>query len=137
MFVRAAAAQLFRWAEKDTAPRSAPRIEMETIDIVSKPRVDEHGHALGGVRSPFVDVPLVQYQVQAGGVSLGCTFSGIERPLGADVLASLYGDADEYMAQFTKSLDATIKAGFLLKADRAQILDAATEKAESLLPAGS
>ena len=137
MFVRAAAAQLFHWAEDGKAPKEAPRIDMETVDVVSVPRVDEAGHALGGVRSPFVDVPLVQYQVQAGGIGLACTFSGIEQPLAADVLADRYEDVDTYLAQFTKSLDATIKAGHLLKSDRAAIVAAATAKAESLLPAAS
>jgi hypothetical protein len=136
MFVRAAAAQLFRWAEEGTAPTKAARIEMEKVDIVSVPRVDEIGHALGGVRSPFVDVPLVQYQVQAGGTGLSCTFSGVENPIPADVLASRYDDVDAYIDQFTKRLDATIKAGFLLKSDRAEILETATAKAASLLPPG-
>lgn len=137
MFVRGAAAQLFRWAEEGKAPRKADRIEMDTLDIVSVPRVDEDGHALGGVRSPFVDVPLVHYQVQAGGSGLSCTFSGIETPLAADVLASRYGDADAYMDEFTEHLDETIAAGHLLKSDRAEILETASAKAETLLPAGS
>ncbi len=137
MFVRAAAAQLFRWAEDGKAPKPADRIDMEEIDIVSTPRVDEFGHALGGVRSPFVDVPLVEYQVQAGGTGLSCTFSGIEHPIAADELASRYGDVDTYMDRFTKSLDATTKAGYLLKSDRAEILETTTAKAESVLPAGS
>jgi hypothetical protein len=44
--------------------------------------------------------------------------------LGADVLAERYGDAAQYMKEFTKSLDATIEAGFLLELDRQAILDA-------------
>jgi len=134
LFVRAAAAELFRWAEQGKAPAKAPRIDIPTIDTVSKPEVDEDGNALGGVRSPFVDDALVQYQVQAGGSGLACTFAGTETPLAADVLASRYDDVDEYMRKFTKSLDETIDDGRLLKMDRAAILTAAREKAESLLP---
>jgi hypothetical protein len=88
------------------------------------------------VRSPFVDVPLVRYQVQAGGIGLQCTFSGLEQPLAAEVLASRYGDVDGYLTEFTKSLDATIKRGDLLKSDRAAILELARTKAATLLPAG-
>jgi hypothetical protein len=44
--------------------------------------------------------------------------------LSIDVLRGLYGDAAGYMKAFTKRLDATIKAGFLLKLDRPAILDA-------------
>ena len=131
-FVRAAAAALFDWAENGNAPKKAPRIEMEQIDEVSTPRVDEFGNALGGVRSPFVDVPLVQYHVQAGGSGLSCAFSGTETPLATDVLADRYDDADSYMKQFTKRLDATIRAGRVLKLDRAQILASTREKADEL-----
>lgn len=136
-FVRAATAALFDWAEQGDAPKRAPRIEMETLDVVSTPRVDEHGNALGGVRSPFVDVPLVQYQVQAGGSGLACAFSGTETPLPADVLADRYGSVREYMAEFTKRLDATIEAGHLLELDRAAILTAARTKAQQMLGTSS
>jgi hypothetical protein len=128
-FVRAAAANLFAWAEDGTAPKKAPRIEMETLDTVSVPAVDEQGNALGGVRSPFVDTPLVTFQVQAGGEGLACAFSGIETPLTPEVLTGLYDDADDYLEQFTKSLDATIAAGYLLRSDRAELLEAARAKA--------
>ena len=42
-----------------------------------------------------------------------------------------------YLDAFTETLDAPIEAGFLLKMDRADILEAAREKAETLLPAAS
>jgi hypothetical protein len=135
LFVRAAAAKLFRWAEEGIAPTEAPRIEMEEVDIVSTPTSDEVGNALGGVRSPFVDVPLVQYQVVAGGSGLACAFSGTETPIPPDQLATRYGDAEAYLDQFTDDLDETIEAGFLLEADRADILEDAAEKAQALLPA--
>jgi hypothetical protein len=136
LFVRAAVAQLYRWAEAGTAPPEADRIEMDTIDIVSIPSADEVGNARGGVRSPFVDVPLVHYQVVAGGSGLTCAFVGTETALPADVLASRYGDVETYIEQFTESLDATIEAGYLLEADRARILEDAAAKAKALLPAG-
>lgn len=136
LFVRAALKQLYHWAEDGRAPASADRIEMDAIDIVSTPSADEAGNARGGVRSPFVDVPLVRYQVVAGGAGLTCAFVGTQTTLPADVLASRYGDVDTYMAQFTASLDATIAAGFLLASDRAGILEEAAATAAALLPGG-
>jgi hypothetical protein len=132
-FVRAAAAQLFAWVEKGVVPRKAPRIEMATVGVVSVPKVDEYGNAVGGVRSPFVDVPLTHYEVQST-PGVFCVFAGKETPLPADVLVSRYHDAPSYLREFTKSLDATIDAGALLKRDRAEIVEAQTAKAESLLP---
>lgn len=136
-FVRAALAQLYRWAEEGIAPPEVDRIEMDAVDVVSTPSADEVGNARGGVRSPFVDVPLVRYQVVAGGSGLSCAFVGTETALGTDVLAGRYGTIDSFMEQFTESLDATIEAGFLLEADRAEILENAAMKAAALFPPGA
>jgi hypothetical protein len=122
-FSRAAAANLARWAEKGVAPPRAPRIALATLDAVSVAESDEHGNAVGGVRSPFVDVPLSRFEVHSGPAPT-CKQVGVETPLSLGVLEELYGDAAGYMKAFTKSLDATIKAGFLLELDRQAILDA-------------
>ena len=37
-------------------------------------------------------------------------------------LVDHYGDQQGYLADFTRSLDATVAAGFLLESDRAQLL---------------
>ena len=134
-FFRAAAAHLARWAEEGVAPPAAPRIELTTLADVSVTANDEHGNALGGVRSPFVDVPLFVYKVHEGPGPF-CILSGSETPLGADVLQRLYGDADGYMAAFTASLDETIEAGFLLELDRQQLLDRQRERANEVFAAG-
>ena len=60
-FMRGAVQLLYRWAEDGTLPPTAERIELTTLDVVSVPAVDEVGNALAGVRSPFVDAPLVRY----------------------------------------------------------------------------
>ena len=122
-FSRAAAANLARWAEKGVAPPRAPLIKLATLDAVSVAKNDKYGNALGGVRSPFVDVPLSRFEVHSGPAPT-CKQVGVETALSIDVLRRLYGDAEGYMKAFTKRLDATIKAGFLLKLDRQAILDA-------------
>jgi hypothetical protein len=121
-FFDATAAQLARWAEHGTAPASVPRIKLATADKVSVPATDQYGNALGGLRSPFVDVPLVRYYAHAtGGPS--CNNYGSQVPLPAATLKQLYGDPQGYMTKFTKSLDAAIKNGTLLSLDRQAILD--------------
>jgi hypothetical protein len=134
-FFRAAATHLARWAEEGVAPPEAPRIELSTLADVSVTANDEYGNALGGVRSPFVDVPLFVYAVHEGPGPF-CILSGSETPLGADVLQHLYGDADGYMKAFTTSLDETIDAGFLLELDRQQLLDGQRERANEVFAAG-
>ena len=94
--------------------------------------IDEHGNAVGGVRSPYLDVPLVRYEVHSTPGAI-CELSGRETPLPADVLAGRYAGVDDYMAQFTPNLDTTIDAGYLRPEDRQAILDQTRTKAQALL----
>jgi hypothetical protein len=63
---------------------------MEAIDIVSTPSADEVGNARGGVRSPFVDVPLVRYQV--GDAITGPAMTGHGHVAGFDAIAGRLND---------------------------------------------
>jgi len=127
-FVRAALRGLFRWAEDDVAPPTAPRIALRVDDVVAEAAVDRFGNAIGGVPAPFLAVPLARYEAHSTPGPL-CKLAGRETPLPPDVLADRYGDAQTYLAEFTASLDATIRAGFLLEQDRAELLEAQAAKA--------
>ena len=128
-FFRAAAALLARWAEEGAAPPRAPRIELAKLGPVSVAKNDRYGNALGGVRSPFVDVPLARYEVHTGPAPT-CKQFGKETQLSADLLRRRYGGVDEYMKAFTTKLNATVSAGFLLESDRQAILDAQRTEAK-------
>jgi hypothetical protein len=133
-FVRAATAQVIRWAEDGDPPPTADRIDLASHHgRVAVSAVDDVGNATGGVRSPFVDVPLVRYDVHSPGGAL-CELNGRQVPLPAAELSRRYDDADDYLAQFTDSLDATIHAGFLRQADRREIRHSAAEAAAAALP---
>lgn len=117
-FLRAGLAMLFRWTETGAAPPRGPRIELESLDIVSAVRLDEYGNAVGGVRSPLVEVPLARYEAHAGSTPL-CCLIGRETTLSGEQLRARYGgDLSNYLREMTASLDATVGAGFLLAADR-------------------
>ena len=134
-FVRASLSVLFGWAEDGRTPPRAPRIALSIDDVVSVAELDEYGNAVGGVRSPFVDVPLSCYEVHSTPGPL-CKLSGREAVLDADVLARCYGDASTYLSKFAASLDATIDAGFLLPLDRAALLASAAASAERAFAGG-
>ncbi len=91
-FLRAGLARLIRWAEDGVVPPWSPRIELAVTGEVSAAAVDDAGNALGGVRSPFVDVPLSTYKVHAesGGMFM---LTGDEQPLPQEVLVQRYGTA--------------------------------------------
>jgi hypothetical protein len=83
-------------------------------------RRDEHGLALGGIRTPAVDVPVSTLSGEApAGAPLLCSLFGTSTPFDAATLKSLYGTKADYLDAFHASLDEAIDAGFIRKADRA------------------
>lgn len=129
-FVRAALRNLFRWAEDDIAPPSAPRIALGVDGQVAEAAVDRFGNAIGGVPSAFLDAPLARYEAHSTPGPL-CKLAGREVPLPHEVLVERYGDLQTYLTEFTISLDATIRAGYLVKEDRAELLKDQTAKAHT------
>jgi hypothetical protein len=120
-FIRSALVTLQGWAEAGQAPPMGARLELESQDAVSVVALDEVGNALGGVRSPHIDVPLFRYDAHSV-PGVFCQLSGTQTPLAADQLASRYGSVDDYLAAFTESLDQAIEDGWLLERDREDLL---------------
>ncbi|MGA8331727.1 MAG: alpha/beta hydrolase domain-containing protein [Mycobacterium sp.] len=129
-FVRAALRHLFLWAEQGLVPPRAPRIALQIDDTVAEASVDRFGNAIGGVPSPFLNAPIACYEVHSTPGPL-CKLAGRETLLPYEVLAGRYGDLGTYLAEFTISLDDTIRAGFLLGGDRAALLGTQTTKARA------
>jgi hypothetical protein len=120
-FLRAGIDHLIGWSERGETPPVAQRIELSTADLVSVSKVDDVGNAVGGVRSPFVDVPLVRYEAHSTPGPF-CKLAGRETALPVEQLRRRYETPDGYLERFSKSLDATIAAGFLRARDRAALL---------------
>ncbi len=129
-FLSGAITLLYRWAEHGEAPPTAPRIKLATTGQVATSAVDSAGNAVGGLRSPELDVPLASYEAHSTPGAI-CELSGRETPLPTAQLTERYGSVDAYMTTFTKSLDATIAKGFLRSADRQALLDMARKQAQA------
>jgi Alpha/beta hydrolase domain len=115
---QAAVAALDRWVRTGTAPASADRLELEPGEPV-RLRVDGHGIAAGGVRTPWVDVPVAVLsglgQEAAPGAAL---LFGSTRPFGGAALRRLYPrGADDYLPAFRAAAERAVAAGFLLAGD--------------------
>lgn len=107
------------------APSARPALQLAVSD---PPRIarDRLGNALGGVRTPLVDVPVAALSGDAvPGASRMCALFGSTVPFDAATLVDLYGDRSGYLAAFELSLDEVIGAGFLLGSDRAELLEQA------------
>ncbi len=123
--VQAALAALNRWVRTgEPAPAAAP-IEVRVSDEPA-PVVDPNGLARGGVRTPWVDVPVARTSGLGADEGVMAAIFGSGEPFGAATLHRLYpGGADQYLHSFTVALDRAIDSGFILPADRAEILQLA------------
>ena len=118
---QAALDHLVRWVLEGVAPPGAPRLEVD--DTGADFHKDAHGNVLGGIRTPWVDVPTaVLSGLGQNGDSFAFLF-GRTDPFDEAMLAELYpGGKPEYLERFEASLDATIEDGFVRAEDRAEIL---------------
>ncbi len=124
---QAALRALNEWVTRGTPPPEAKPIELASTDPLVIAR-DEAGNAVGGVRTPVLDVPVVTLSGEPPAGTrqpVGWLF-GSTKDLPPEYLAGRYGDAAGYVRAFTESLDAAIKAGFVLPASREELLAAAT-----------
>ncbi len=120
---KAALHHLDRWVRTGQAPPRAARIEL-TTGADRRVRRDADGIALGGVRTPPVDVPaeVLSGAARPGG-GLMCILLGSTGPLAPGRPAKLYPSRAAYEREYRTDTSRTIKAGFALAADRAALLD--------------
>jgi hypothetical protein len=119
--LEAALDALNRWVATGRAPQSQPRLDVQAGPEPSLVH-DALGNATGGVRTPWMDVPIARHS------GFGQDATGTLRLFGSTVtfdaaeLARLYpGGRSEYLAKFDAALDRAIAAGVILAADREEI----------------
>lgn len=120
--LQGAIAGLHRWIRDGVAPAEAEWMECSDTD---SPQLvlDENGLAKGGVRTPWVDVPIARTSGIGTAESPLSYLFGSGEPFDAATLARLYpGGAGEYLERFTESLDEAIESGFIVPVDRDEIL---------------
>jgi hypothetical protein len=119
---KAALRALTTWLTTGKAPPIAPRIDVapgKTPEI----RRNADGIALGGIRTPPVDVPVATLSGAPGpNPSTICLLLGSTKPFSSARLAQLYPSRATYLQRYDVDVDATIKAGFALPEDRAALL---------------
>jgi len=119
---KAALRALTVWLKIGRPPVTAPRFD---VSPGATPQIDRNadGIALGGIRTPPVDVPVATVSGQPGpNPSTICLLLGSTTPLSPTRLAQLYPSRATYLQRYQTATDATIKAGFALPQDRAALL---------------
>src|ERR1700742_795395 len=120
--LQAALSHLNNWVSTNQPPPSGATIELDG----EQPVLDEHGLARGGVRTPWVDVPIARTSGVGGEESTMSSIFGSGELFDAATVQRLYpGGLADYLKRFTAALDDAIQSGFLLAADRDEILELA------------
>jgi hypothetical protein len=125
--VQAAIAALNAWVRTGVPAPSAPCIEVSETDQ-PRPSLDANGIAQEGVRTPWVDVPTARTSGDGAleGDNIMSAIFGSGEPFDTATLRRLYpGGQPEYLDKFAAALDTAIGSGYILAADRAEILELA------------
>jgi hypothetical protein len=125
----AALHHLVAWVVDGTTPPTSPRIEFGGGNVIAR---DELGIAIGGIRTPPVDVPTRVLSGDPAGGGGFCFLFGQTLPLSSSVLARLYGSEAAYLDALQASADATVAAGWLLPEDAETLVAEEAARAATL-----
>ena len=115
---KAALHHFVTWVETGVAPPVAPLLTVTDGGL----QRDADGIAVGGLRTPPVEVPVRILSSTPGRTdSIICTLLGSTNPMPADRLAALYPSRADYEERYAASADTAIAAGYVLEADRAAL----------------
>jgi hypothetical protein len=122
LVAKAALRGLDAWVRNGAAPPEAARLDTTSVDP-PEIRRDADGIALGGIRTPPVDVPVdVLSGVPGPNPSLLCLLLGSTAPLPDERIVELYPSRQDYEQLYESAADEAIEAGFVLADDRDALL---------------
>jgi hypothetical protein len=134
---------LLRWVDEGVTPPRAQRIllDRDESNDGSSMALDSNGNPLGGIRSPYVDVPTAKYApvnnaaepvianpseyVRVNGLQGAqtmCRLSAYQEPFSAAKLRELYGSKREYLRKFEARLTELEREGWSLPMYHATIM---------------
>lgn len=113
----AALHRLVVWVRTGEPPPRAERIRLEP-DGRTVAR-DRHGNALGGVPTPYLEVPVATYHTVSeprpdAPSSARCDMVGPQHRFDRQTLRELYGDRESFLERFDRRLDELVAEGWYL-----------------------
>jgi hypothetical protein len=134
------------WVDKGKVPPRAERIVVDRNNDDGSPMaLDENGNAKGGIRNPYVDVPVSKFGVpnepanpaiqnpsawiasHNNGAQTMCRLGGYQVAFSKEQLQKLYTNKKTYVDRVKKNLDQMEKAGWSLPVYRDLILEDAAK----------
>jgi hypothetical protein len=115
---------LVEWVRDGVPAPRAARIELEG----NGPAIarDDHGNALGGVRTSYLDVPVATYETvserQPGTTGGRCDMLGPQFDFAPDELRALYGSQEGYVARLRGRLEELVRDRWYLDFHAAELL---------------
>lgn len=133
-YVNSVSEYLHSWAVKGIEPPTNLEIERDEDGVPIK---DEHGNGVGGLRNPYIDVPIASYHPNAlanpnqinqavGNVNGSMNYFDSEK------LGALYKNEEDYLKQFETNVSEQVKAGWLLESDAKRMILWSHEQAHNL-----
>ena len=113
----AALQNLDLWVRDGVAP---PRVDDILVEN-GKPILDEFGNVIGGLRSPYVDVPTSTWHGTATGPSF-CSIAGWEEPFDQALIDELYPSHGDYVRKVTRRVRELVADRLLTRADGQKII---------------
>jgi hypothetical protein len=134
---------LVQWVDRGTVPPRAPRmlVDRDVTNDGSLMALDEYGNVRGGIRNPYVDVPVMRYSVRnqgavppvanaqpwvalrgEAGINQLCGLTGYQLPIPGDTLKKLYKNKADYLARVERSVNELERQGWSLPLYRPLIL---------------
>src|SRR5690349_22210548 len=100
------------WVRDGTPPPHGSPIVVKN----GAPVLDQFGNVVGGLRSPYLDVPTSTWYGSSTGPSF-CAIAGHEVPFDKAKLQQLYSSHNDYVRAVTVNTKALVKQGFITRAD--------------------
>jgi hypothetical protein len=125
--MNAAFANLDAWARSDAPPPKAQVIETGPGSNSPDPEVklDTHGNAIGGFRTPYLDVPVATYYTKSQPADEKsvrfCDTQGYKVPFEKEKIIALYPTRESYLSKVNQRVDSMVKQRFLTETDGKRI----------------
>ncbi|MEO5834387.1 MAG: alpha/beta hydrolase domain-containing protein [Nakamurella sp.] len=112
IFFDAMLRNLDQWVRDGKTPPHGSPIVVQN----GAPVLDRFGNVVGGLRSPYLDVPTSTWFGSSTGPSF-CVIAGHEVPFSKDLLQQIYPNHTVYVKAVTKDTKALVKQGFITRQD--------------------
>jgi len=116
----AAYANLDLWVRKGTPPPRAMPLKTKLDGAATSIAVDEFGNGAGGVRNPYVDVPIATYFTNSTGPG-NCREMGHKATFESARINALYGSSKNYASKVAQSVDRLVREHWLTESDGKRI----------------